>query len=192
MKLIVGLGNPGRLYVNNRHNVGFQCVDLVARRHGIRLDRRRARSKIGVGEVAGTPVVLAKPTTFMNLSGEAVSALMRLHKVALEDLVVIYDDLDLPLGRLRVRPGGSAGGHNGMKSIIGHLGTPDFARLRIGIGPPVITADTPSRSVDTVDYVLSDFTSDEKAVLHEVCQTAADAVGCLISQGVTAAMNRYN
>lgn len=167
-------------------------MDVLARRHGIRLDRRRARSKVGVGEVAGTTVVLAKPTTFMNLSGEPVSALVRLHKVAIEDLVVIYDDLDLPLGRLRVRPGGSAGGHNGMKSIIGHLGTQDFTRLRIGIGPQAICAGTPSRAADTVDYVLSDFTSDEKAVIREVCQRAADAVECLVGQGVAAAMNRYN
>src|SRR4030042_810603 len=133
MKLIVGLGNPGRDYVNNRHNVGFKCVDLFAREHGVSLTQRGARSKLGTGEVANISIVVAKPQTFMNLSGEAVAALMRRYRLSSQDILVIYDDLDLPLGKIRIREKGSAGGHRGMQSIIDSLTSQEFPRIREGL-----------------------------------------------------------
>ncbi len=192
MKLIVGLGNPGRHYVNNRHNVGFQCVDYIARRQGIALSSRRAQSRLGIGEIGGTQVVLAKPATFMNLSGEAVTALMGRYRLTAAKLLVIYDDLDLPLGQVRIRARGSSGGHNGMKSIIAHLGSQDFPRLRVGIAPPESGTDVGGKAVDAVDYVLSDFTAEEKAVIRDTYPKVADAVECLTTEGIAEAMNRYN
>ena len=192
MKLIIGLGNPGRDYVNNRHNAGFKCVDLFAREHGIPLTQRGARSKLGTGEVAGTKVVLSKPQTFMNLSGEAVSALMRRYKLSSKDILVIYDDLDLPLGKIRIREKGSSGGHNGLKSIISHLGTQDFPRIRVGIGPAEGSDGTAAPEVDAVEHVLSDFTDAEKNVMREVYPSVAAAIECILSEGIAAAMNKYN
>ena len=136
MKLIVGLGNPGRIYVNSRHNVGFKCLDFLARRHGIRLSKRRAKSKIGTGEIAGLNVILAKPQTFMNLSGNAVQQLLHFYKIPLDQLLVIVDDLDLDTGKIRTRERGSDGGHRGLRSIAERLGTQDFKRIRIGVGRP--------------------------------------------------------
>jgi PTH1 family peptidyl-tRNA hydrolase len=184
MKLIVGLGNPGRDYVNNRHNVGFKCVDLFAREHGIPLTQRGARSKLGTGEIAGTKAVLAKPQTFMNLSGEAVSALVRRYKLSPEDILVIHDDLDLPLGKIRIREKGSSGGHNGLKSIIARLGTRDFPRIRVGIAPAESSNGAAAPEVDAVEHVLSDFTDAEKAVMREVYPRDAAAIECV--------MNKYN
>lgn len=192
MKLIIGLGNPGRHYVNNRHNVGFKCVDLFAREHGIALTQRRALSKLGTGEVAGTNIVLAKPQTFMNLSGEAVSALLCRYGLSAKDLLVIYDDLDLPLGKIRIREKGSSGGHNGLKSIISHLGTQDFPRIRVGIVPGEDGDTTTASKVDAIEYVLSDFTDAEKAVMREVYPKVATAIECVLTEGIAAAMNKYN
>jgi len=192
MKLIVGLGNPGRDYVNNRHNVGFKCVDLFAREHGISLTQRGARSKLGTGEVAGTKVVLAKPQTFMNLSGEAVSALVRRYHLSSQDILVIYDDLDLPLGKIRIREKGSSGGHNGLKSIISHLGTQDFPRIRVGIGPAEGSDITAASEVDAIEHVLSDFTEEEKTVMREVYPRVAAVIECILEEGIAAAMNKYN
>ena len=192
MKLIVGLGNPGRRYVNNRHNVGFRCLDYFARSQGISIDHRRARSKLGTGEIEGTRVVLAKPGTFMNLSGEAVAAIMRYYRLPAEDLLVIYDDLDLPLGRIRIRERGGSGGHKGMKSIISCLGSQDFPRIRVGIASQEDTADALSKRLDTIEYVLSDFAAGEKPVIREVYPKVADAIHCLITDGVAAAMNKFN
>lgn len=192
MKLIVGLGNPGRHYVNNRHNVGFICVDLFARDHGIPLTQRGAHSKLGTGEIAGTRVVLAKPQTFMNLSGEAVAALVHRYKLASEDILVVYDDLDLPLGKIRIREKGSSGGHKGLKSIIEHLGTQDFHRIRIGIAPLVSEAGNLPEKVDAVEHVLSDFTDEEKTILQEVYLRVATAIQCILTEGIVAAMNKYN
>jgi PTH1 family peptidyl-tRNA hydrolase len=187
MKLIVGLGNPGRFYVNNRHNVGFKCLDFLARRHGIRLSKRRARAKIGTGEIAGLNVVLAKPQTFMNLSGEAVAQLVRRFDITLSDLIVIYDDLDLPLGNIRIRGHGRSGGHRGMASIITLLRSQEFTRIRVGINTGQDTRD-----LKTPDYVLSDFAPGEKAIIKEVYIKVADAIECLLSEGIEAAMNRFN
>jgi PTH1 family peptidyl-tRNA hydrolase len=188
VKLVVGLGNPGRRYANNRHNIGFRCIDYLAREHGIAVDRRRFQCKIGTGQISGVRVVLAKPRTFMNLSGEAVARLTEYYRAAPSDLVVIYDDLDLPLGRLRIRERGSAGGHNGIKSIISHLGTQEFARIRVGAAP---LHERP-QELKTPDFVLSDFTREEKAEVADLLPNVASAVECLLTEGVVAAMNRFN
>jgi len=137
MKLVVGLGNPGRGYANNRHNLGFMCVNHFARMHNIWFDKKQGKARIGSGKIADNEVVIARPQTYMNQSGEAVSQLVKKFKIGLDDLLVIHDDLDLPLGKLRLRPGGSSGGHKGIESIITKLGSQDFPRLRVGIGRPV-------------------------------------------------------
>jgi len=188
MKLIVGLGNPGKSYAGNRHNVGFQCLDYFAIKHRIPIKERRLRlktlkSKFGRGEVAGTPVVLAKPRTYMNHSGAAVAQLVRRFNVPLDDLIVIYDDLDLPLGRLRIRQRGGAAGHRGVASIIASLGSEEFPRIRVGIGRP---------DSDEVSYVLSDFTAEEKEIAREAVAQVTDALLCILAEGIEAAMNRYN
>ncbi|MDD5094884.1 MAG: aminoacyl-tRNA hydrolase [Dehalococcoidia bacterium] len=193
MKLIIGLGNPGQAYVNSRHNLGFQCINLFARKQGIAFAKQQSKAKIGTGEILGQKVILAKPRTFMNLSGESVAPLMRFYKIDLADLLVIYDDIDLPLGKIRIREKGSAGGHNGMKSIIAHLGSQDFPRLRVGIG--TIPTDDPSRppqAARTPHYVLGHFTSGERTVVDEVCQRVDEAIGCIIIDGIITAMNKYN
>ena len=183
MKLIVGLGNPGKAYSNSRHNVGFRCVDRFARLNHIPLTRRQQRAKAGTGVVAETEVVVAKPRTFMNLSGEAVGRLVRRFGLPLEDLLVIHDDLDLPLGKVRIRQRGGSAGHKGVQSIIASLGSQDFPRIRVGIGRP---------DGDEISYVLSDFTAEEKQVIEEAVSTAADAIHCILAEGIEAAMNRYN
>ncbi len=188
-KLIVGLGNPGRRYANSRHNVGFHCIDFLSRKYAISVDRRRFRSKIGSGHIHGTEVLLAKPRTFMNLSGEAVVRLARYFRVPPADLVVIYDDVDLPFGKLRIRERGSAGGHNGMKSIIGHLGTQEFPRIRIGIAP---LDEHQQSDLRTPQFVLSDLSNEERNTLTRVMQDVAGAIESLLTEGIAVAMNRYN
>jgi PTH1 family peptidyl-tRNA hydrolase len=188
MKLIVGLGNPGPGYAGNRHNVGFRCIDYLSRKHGIPINKRRLRLKSlntihGSGEIAGTPVVLAKPRTYMNLSGTAVAQLVHRFDVSPGDIIVIYDDMDLPTGKIRIRPTGGAGGHNGVASIIASLGNADFTRIRIGIGRP---------DSDEVSYVLSDFDEGERKAIDEALSRAADAIRCILAEGLEAAMNRYN
>ena len=185
VKLIVGLGNPGPRYANNRHNVGFQCLDRLAQAHGLAFQRRENKALLARGQIAGVEVILAKPQTYVNLSGQAVERLARSYQVPLEDILVIYDDMDLPLGRIRLRPGGGAGGHKGVRSIIEHLGSRDFPRLRVGIGRP------PGR-MDPVDYVLGDFTPEERPVIEEAYEGAIAAVECWLREGIVAAMNRYN
>lgn len=210
MKLIVGLGNPGKQYENNRHNVGFQVVDLLAERHGLRFDVKQGKAKaalgsmtvqVGVEQVALTPepdapltsrpllqsvrVVLGKPQTFMNLVGPSVAALLRFYKLAPADLLVIYDDLDLPLGTLRLRPAGGAGGHNGIKSIMGALGSGDFNRLRVGI-------DRPPGRMDPAAYVLQDFSPQQEPIIAPARLRAVDACQYWLTHGITAAMNAFN
>ena len=136
MKLIVGLGNPGRAYANNRHNIGFICLNHFARSQGIKFDQKQGLARIGLGEVAGNKLVLAKPQTYVNLSGESVSRLVRKFNINLDDLMVIHDDLDLPLAKIRISHGSSSGGHKGIESIIQELGSQDFTRIRVGIGRP--------------------------------------------------------
>ena len=156
MKLIVGLGNPGRGYANNRHNIGFVCLNHFARMQGIRFDKKQGRARIGLGEVAGNKVVVAKPQTYMNLSGQSVSLLVKKFSVSLDDLLVIHDDLDLPLGKIRIRQDGSSGGHKGIGSIITELGSPNFIRIRVGVGRPVKNEGITEFSEDEIiAYVLS-------------------------------------
>ena len=184
MHLIVGLGNPGPEYSGSRHNVGFQCVRWLARKHGLSFDGTRAHARIAQGAILGKPVVLARPQTFMNLSGQAVKGLEQWLRLTAADIVVIHDDLDLPLGRLRLRPGGSAGGHRGIRSIMDSLGTQEFARLRVGIGRP--------EGNDAVDYVLGDFNAAERQIMAESYARAAEALECVLSQGLEVAMNSFN
>ena len=183
--LIVGLGNPGSRYAATRHNVGFQVVDQVSKTFGITLGKVKSKAIIGEGKLDDKKVILAKPQTFMNLSGQAVAALARFYKVPVENIVVIHDDLDLPLGTLRIRPGGGAGGQKGVLSIIEQLGTPDFARIRFGIGRP------PGR-MDPKDYVLENFLPKEQELAEFTILTARDAVISFIGAGLELTMNKYN
>ncbi len=193
MKLIVGLGNPGREYEKNRHNLGFMCLNHFARTHNIRFDKKQGKARIGQGEVVSIPVVLARPQTFMNASGEAVSQLVRKFKISLDDLIVIHDDLDLSLGKLRLRQGGGSGGHKGIESIISCLGSQDFLRLRVGIGRPMATENSSESSdVDIIAYVLSDFSAQEKQTITTVIPRISEVIYCLLTEGLTAAMNKYN
>ncbi len=187
MKLIVGLGNPGRSYSANRHNIGFTCLRHFARKHGIRLDQKQCQARIGSGEAAGSETILARPQTYMNRSGAAVSCLLKKHRLSPENLIVIHDDLDLQLGRVRLRQGGGSGGHNGVASIIAELGSRDFIRLRVGIGRP-----DPATDNDVINYVLGDFSSEEKQLVTAVVAGASKAITCLLTEGLAVAMNRYN
>ncbi len=189
-KLIVGLGNPGTHYANNRHNIGFMCLNHFARTHGIQFDKKQGQARIGMGEVVGNKVILARPQTYMNASGESVCRLVDKYKIALDDLIVIHDDLDLPPGKVRIRRGGSSAGHKGIKSIIACLGSGDFIRLRAGIGRPV--SDDYEKESDVIDYVLSDFTAEEKQIIAAVIPSISEALLCLLTEGLTAAMNKYN
>ena len=193
MKLIIGLGNPGRSYANSRHNIGFTCLSYFAKKYGIHFDKKQGKARIGTGEIAGTRVILAKPQTYMNLSGESVSRLIKKFDIKPNDLLVIHDDLDLPLGRIRIRHGGSSGGHNGINSIINNLGSQDFTRLRVGIGRPAENEDTIESSDNKIiTYVLSDFTPDEKQAISQVIPIVSEAIHCLLTEGLTVSMNRYN
>ena len=185
MKLIVGLGNPGRRYRETRHNVGWEVISRLARRARIAVDEEDGFSDVGRGSIGGTRVILARPQTYVNVSGEAVRDLRRHHRLRPQDIVVVVDDLDLPLGRLRLRASGSAGGHNGLKSIIEALGTTEFPRLRVGIGRP-------AEGVDPADHVLTRFTSDEQAVVDAALDRAAEAIETAIAEGIETAMNRFN
>jgi PTH1 family peptidyl-tRNA hydrolase len=190
MKLIVGLGNPGKEYSTNRHNIGFLCLNHFARLHRIALDRKQSRSRVGTGWVAGNEVTLAKPQTYMNLSGVAVSQLMQKYKVTPDDLIVIHDDLDLPLGKLRIRKGSSAAGHNGIKSIIANLGTQEFIRIRVGISRPAMEGENKEECI--VDYVLGDFTDGDKPVIEDTIRRVSDAAMSLLIEGLNTAMNKFN
>jgi PTH1 family peptidyl-tRNA hydrolase len=192
MKLIVGLGNPGFLYTRNRHNIGFMCVSHLARTRKIMFDRKQGHARTGIGNIAGHRVVLARPQTYMNASGESVSALMRKLNVSAANIVVIHDDLDLPLGKIRLRWGGSSGGHKGIDSIIANIGTPDFYRVRVGIGRPEIDSKVADKESAVIDYVLKDFTQEEKKIIDDVIPQVSEAIVYLLSEGLTKAMNRYN
>jgi PTH1 family peptidyl-tRNA hydrolase len=185
MIVVIGLGNPGRDYAHNRHNIGFRCINHLARKHSISLGHRSCQAQHGAGRVEGMEVVLAKPRTFMNLSGRSAKLLMQRFKAKPADLVVIHDDLDLALGRIRLRTNGGSGGHKGIESIVAALGSRDFLRVRIGIGRPVAEADP-------VDYVLGDFSPTELPVVEETVVHVGEALSCLLKEGLAAAMNRYN
>lgn len=185
MRIIVGLGNPGDRYRCTRHNIGFRCLDLLARQWEIRLSERRAKAVLGRGRRREQEVVLAKPRTFMNLSGEGVAYLLTRFGAKPADLLVVYDEMDLPVGKLRLRPGGGPAGHNGIRSIIAELRTTDFARLRVGIGHP-------APGQEQVDHVLSRFSATEAPEMARIVEQAAAAVDCLLAEGMAAAMNKFN
>lgn len=186
MWLIIGLGNPGEQYTRTRHNIGFECLKHLAHRHGLDFTARRASARIAEGRIGNQRVALAKPTTYMNLSGKAVVALRNWYKVdAAEQMLVIYDDLDLPFGKLRVRQRGSAGTHNGMRSIVQLLGTQEFPRLRVGI-------DRPPAGWDTRGYVLGRFSKEEAEALPALYEQVSDLVEVVLRDGLVMAMNRYN
>jgi PTH1 family peptidyl-tRNA hydrolase len=183
--LIAGLGNPGRRYAKNRHNVGFQCLDALARAHGLAFDRRKSKGKLALGRIEGHAVILLKPQTFMNDSGRSLASVKRFYQVPLERLLVIYDDLDLPLGSVRLRAKGGSGGHKGMHSIIAQMGEQDFARMRVGIGRP-------PGHMDPADFVLQDFGEDQLPVIQDVYDWVVRAVECWLGEGVEMAMTRCN
>jgi PTH1 family peptidyl-tRNA hydrolase len=184
MKLIVGLGNPGAEYEGTRHNVGFEVIDALSRRHSIKLDQRGARARFGRGIVSGETVLLIKPQTFMNLSGESVRLLLDRESLTPADVLVICDDIHLPVGRLRLRGKGSSGGQNGLKSIAAHLGTLDWPRLRLGVGEP-----PPGLQVD---WVLSRFSGSDRKTIDESLIEAVGAVELWLEVGVESAMGRVN
>ena len=184
MYIIAGLGNPGKKYENTRHNMGFLVLDAFAERHGIKVSRIKHKALTGDGIVAGKKVLLVKPQTYMNLSGESLREVMDYYKVPIENLIVIYDDLDLETGALRIRKKGSSGSHNGMKSVIYQLQDDGFPRIRIGIGG----AD----GRDWKDYVTGGVSKEEADVLSETIRRAADAVTCILEEGIDIAMNKYN
>ncbi len=186
MKLIVGLGNPGEQYTKTRHNVGFRVVDQLAERLGWRWAASRERALVTEGVTGGQKLLLVKPTTYMNDSGQAVGPLLRFYKLTLADLLVICDDLDLPVGRVRLRERGSPGGQNGLGSIIAHVGSQDFARLRVGIGRPA------NGRMSIVDYVLGIPPAEERADLADSETRASDAALAWAAEGTQATMNRFN
>jgi len=185
MKIIVGLGNPGLSYRRTRHNVGFMVVHALAEGRGLRFRRARQRSTQAEGRIGKEKVVLVRPMTFMNLSGEAVAGVVKYFDCALDDLLVVCDDVNLDLGRMRLRRSGSDGGHNGLKSIIRHLHSQDFARLRLGVGAP-------PEGREMMNYVLGVFRRGERPVVHEVVERAAQAVETWVYHGSDEAMNRFN
>lgn len=187
-RLVVGLGNPGREYAGHRHNVGFRVAERLAGAVGIPLGQSRFQGRFGQRDVGRTRVLLLLPETFMNVSGEAVSAAARFYKVAPEDLLVVHDELDLSFGRLQLKKGGGTGGHNGLESIVEQLGTPDFARLRFGIGKP----QGPNAKERVVGHVLHDFSSEEKEALTPLLDRAVDMARAWLSLGLAEAMNRHN
>lgn len=185
MKLIIGLGNPGKQYEKTRHNVGFMVIDKLSKDLTIPLDRQKFNGIYGVGHISGEKVILLKPLTYMNLSGECIRPLMDFYDINDEDIVVIYDDLDLPVGKTRLRTKGSAGGHNGIKSMILHLATQDFNRIRVGI-------DRPNNGMKISDYVLGHFTKENEQGINEAIERSSDACVKWLSTSFTQVMNEYN
>ena len=185
MKLIVGLGNPGKQYDKTRHNIGFEVIDTLSERLGIPLNQSKHKGLYGVGHVRGEKVYLLKPLTYMNLSGESVRAVMDYYDIDLKDLIVIYDDLDLPVGKIRLRQKGSAGGHNGIKSIIAHVGSQEFNRIRVGI-------NRPSDGTSITNYVLGRFTAEEQEILRDVVVKCSEACESAFDQPFLQVMNQFN
>jgi PTH1 family peptidyl-tRNA hydrolase len=189
--LIAGLGNPGEGYAGNRHNVGSRCVSLLARRHAIPLKAGRRASE-GKGRIGDAEVVLLRPRTYVNRSGDAIGPVFRREALALPDLIVVYDELDLPVGRLRLRPHGGTAGHNGLKSIASAVGGSGFGRVRIGIGRPLVEGE-PSWDPEAVaDYVLADPPKAERELIDAALERAVEAIEFVLAEGFAAAMNRYN
>lgn len=186
MVIIAGLGNPTKEYEHTRHNVGFDTIDCIADQYGISINEKRHRALVGKGMIEGQKVILLKPQTFMNLSGESIRAAVDFYKVdEKEELIVIYDDISLPPGQLRIRKKGSAGGHNGIKNIIAHLGHDTFMRIKVGVG------EKPA-GYDLADYVLGHFSKEDRAIMDDAFKEAAEAVKMMITDGPDAAMNAFN
>ena len=183
MFLIVGLGNPEEKYDNTRHNIGFEAIDYIAKKYNIDINRKKFKGEYGEGFIENEKVILMKPTTYMNLSGECVREVINFYKLTNEDILVIYDDISLDLGKIRIRRKGSAGGHNGIKSIIAHVGSDEFSRIKIGVGQP---------KGDLVNYVLGKFSKEEKEVLEEVLEVSKLATDTIIREDINSAMNKYN
>mgnify|MGYP000535991190 CR=1 FL=1 len=185
MYVIAGLGNPGREYEGTRHNVGFMTLDALADKYNIDVREKAFKGLIGKGVIEGNKVILVKPQTYMNLSGECIRQVMDYYKVDPEDILIVYDDISLAPGQLRIRAKGSAGGHNGIKSIIAHLGTQEFPRVKVGVG------EKPSR-MDLADYVLGHFSKEEQATMDDAVKEAAEAVCEIVNVGIAQAMNDHN
>lgn len=183
MYLIVGLGNIGKEYENTRHNVGFDAVDMLSHRYNIPLNREKFKGVCGEGFIDGKKVILLKPSTYMNLSGESVREAVNFYKLGNDEMIVIYDDISLEVGKLRIRSKGSAGGHNGIKNMIANLGSEEFLRIKVGVGQP---------KGNLISHVLGKFSDDERKILEKSLIASADAVECLLKEGSTEAMNRFN
>lgn len=183
MFLIVGLGNPGKEYDGTRHNIGFAAVDYIADKYNIELNRIKFKGVFGEGFIDGKKVILLKPTTYMNLSGESIREVINFYKISNEEVIVIYDDISLEVGRLRIREKGSHGGHNGIKSIIANLGTDVFPRVKIGVGAP---------KGNLVSHVLGKFNEDEIEILRETIKVSSDAVSIMVKSDTKEAMNKLN
>jgi PTH1 family peptidyl-tRNA hydrolase len=183
--IIVGLGNPGTRYEYTRHNIGFLALDYISAKYAVKIDKLKHKALIGDGDIEGRRVLLVKPQTFMNASGECVRDIIEWYKIPLGNLIVIYDDIDLPTGRIRVRPKGSAGTHNGMRSILYQIEAEDFPRIRVGI-------NRPPENWDLADYVLGRFNAEEKAGVEESITKVSEALSVILTQGIETAMNRYN
>ncbi|SCK02977.1 Peptidyl-tRNA hydrolase [uncultured Eubacterium sp.] len=184
MYVIAGLGNPGKKYENTRHNMGFIAIDQLAEKHNIKVDKLKFKALVGEGRIAGQKVLLVKPQTYMNLSGESIREVMNFYKLEPENLIVIYDDIDIEAGTLRIRKFGSAGTHNGMKSVVYQLQSDRFPRIRLGIGS--------QKKGDLVNFVIGGFSKEEVPVLEEAVQHAVLAAECIIEDGIDKAMNQYN
>ena len=184
MKIIAGLGNPGKEYENTKHNVGFLTIDILAEKYDIKVNKIKFKGLVGEGMIGTEKVILVKPQTYMNLSGQCIREIVAFYKLDMEDLVVIYDDIDLPMGNLRIRKKGSAGTHNGMRSIIYDLQDDGFPRVRVGIGGEL--------KGDLANYVISGFSGDDRKLIEEAIVKAADAVTCLVEDGIDRAMVDYN
>ena len=185
LTVIAGLGNPGNKYENTRHNVGFSTIDLLSSKHGIKVNKLKHKALTGEGTIAGERVLLVKPQTFMNLSGESIRDIAEWYKLPMDNIIIIYDDVDLPVGTVRIRPKGSSGTHNGMKSVIYQLQSDEFPRIRVGVGKA-------PEGWNLADYVLSRFGADEAGAIRESIERAADAAAAIVASGVSAAMNQYN
>lgn len=185
VKMIIGLGNPGKEYEETRHNIGFKVVELFAERRGLRLDKYKDQALSSEFSHGGNKVLVVKPQTFMNLSGQAVGSIARWHKIKPAEMLVVYDDLDLPVGKLRIRATGGAGGHNGIKSLIAHLHTEDFPRIRVGVGRP-------PAGVEVTDYVLSSFLPAERELINQTVVQGAEAIQMWLDKGLIETMNCYS
>ncbi len=183
MYLIVGLGNPGQEYKATRHNIGFDVIDIISSKYNIELNRKKFKGIYGEGRINNEKVILLKPTTYMNLSGESIREIVDFYKISPENIIVAYDDVSLHIGRLRVRAQGSAGGHNGIKSIISSIGTDSFPRVKVGVGGP---------KDSLVSHVLGRFSNEERKVVDETLDMAANTVICILTEGVNSAMNKFN